>query len=63
MKFFISDALETTESNSVTSITVWLMIVFLILLIGGLLIALIKQLREKKQKQKIISSTKKAKGF
>ena len=63
MKFFFSMSIQAKDALSITSLTVWAMIIFLILLVGGLGFALIKELRKRDRKQLSNPKTREKKGF
>ena len=55
--------IQAKEALSITSLTVWTMVIFLILLVGGLGFALIKELRKRNQKQLMNPKVRERKGF
>ena len=63
IQFFFSMTIQAKEALSITSLTVWAMVIFLILLVGGLGFALIKELRKRDRKQLIKPKVKDRKGF
>ena len=63
IQFFFSMTIQAKEAISITSLTVWAMVIFLILLVGGLGFALIKELRKRDIKQLSNHKTREKKGF
>ena len=63
ISFFFYMTIQAKEALSITSLTVWAMVIFLILLIGGLGYALIKELRKRDRKQLINTKVRERKGF
>ena len=61
--FFFSMTIQAKEALSITSLTVWAMVIFLILLVGGLGFALIKELRKRDRKQLMNPKVRERKGF
>lgn len=51
------------EALSITSLTIWAMVIFLIVLVGGLGFALIKELRKRDKKQLMNPKVRDWKGF
>ena len=56
-------SIQAKEALSITSLTVWAMVIFLILLVGGLGFALIKELRKRDSKQHMNPKVRERKGF
>ena len=63
VRFFFSMTIQAKEALSITSLTVWTMVIFLILLVGGLGFALIKELRKRDRKQLMNPKVRERKGF
>ena len=63
MSTSILKAFETGGMSSTTSLVVWSMIIFLVILIGGLSFALIKQMQMRSDKKGLHPIPKKPKGF
>ena len=63
IQFFFSMTIQAKEALSITSLTVWAMVIFLILLVGGLGFALIKELRKRDRKQLMHPKVRERKGF
>ena len=63
IQFFFSMTIQAKEALSITSLTVWAMVIFLILLVGGLGFALIKELRKRDRKQLMSRKVRERKGF
>ena len=63
IQFFFSMTIQAKEALSITSLTVWTMVIFLILLVGGLGFALIKELRKRDSKQLSNTKVRESKGF
>ena len=63
IQFFFSMTIQAKEALSLTSLTIWAMVIFLILLVGGLGFALIKELRKRDRKQLMGPKGRERKGF
>ena len=63
IQFLFSMTIQAKEALSITSLTVWAMVIFLILLVGGLGFALIKELRKRDRKQLMNPKVRERKGF
>ena len=63
IQLFFSMTIQAKEALSITSLTVWAMVIFLILLVGGLGFALIKELRKRDRKQLMNPKVRERKGF
>ncbi len=55
--------IQAMEALSITSLTIWAMVIFLIVLVGGLGFALIKELRKRDKKQLMNPKVRDWKGF
>ena len=55
--------IKASEALSITTLTVWAMILFLFILVGGLGLTLIQELQKREKKQLSNPEVKKPKGF